>query len=489
MSDVLSKLGRQTPIYVLGILANRLAGFLMLPIYTSYLRPADYGVLELLTLTVEAIGIMGAVGLSAGVMKFHAAYESAQDKREVISTSALGIIGLMTIVAGAGVAASGPLSAVILGEAGSPTLFRIFFVIYLLQQAEIVPLLLLRVQGRAVAFVVVNLTKLALMLVMNVWFVVYEGLGVLGVLVSNLIASSLFSVGLMAYLLISSGRAFSGPKFREMLRFGRPMMFWFLGSFVMVSSDRFFLNHFAGPYEVGLYSLAYRFMAILPALTFVPFYQAWDPQRFGLAGEKGVAETFTRAFTYLNIAIAGVALGICVFTEDVIRVMATPEFYAAHQVVPLLIASQILWSLVGFVNLGLLLRDRTDILGRLAVVTVLVILGLDLALIPRFGIIGAATATLITYALRFALVLRASQQHYRIDYDWQRVFSVYAIAVVVVVVDVLLPSLPVAISMVVGLALISVALLAAWAIVLNHRERAYIFSLLRSLRDVIWRGA
>ena len=474
MSDVLVKLGKETPIYVLGILAGRLTGFLMLPIYTSYLTPSDYGLLELLTLTVEVIGIIGAVGLSAGVLKFHAQYDSPEDKREVLSTSAIGLAGVMSLVAGLGIFFAAPLSDLVLGDIGRPVYFRIFFATYLLQQAEIVPLLLLRIRGKAVAFVAVSLAKLVVMLGLNIWLVVYREAGVLGVLISNLTASAVFTTGLTVYLFAAVGSAFSVAKFRAMMRFGAPMMLWFLGNFIMVSSDRFFLNYFAGPTDVGLYSLAYRFMAVLPALTFIPFYQAWDPQRFELANRPDAGETFTRVFTYCNLAVAMVALGIAIFTEDVIRVMATPEFHGAAAVVPILLASQILWSLVSYVNLGLLIRDRTDTLGKLALVTVVIVLLLNFALIPTLGILGAALATFAAYAVRFVMVLRAAQAVYFIRYDWSRVLFAYGIVVTTVLLKLSLPRESVLGSLATGATLAAVGLLAIYFLALDASERHFL---------------
>jgi len=483
MTDILVKLGKQTPIYGLGLLASRLAGFLMLPIYTSYLSPADYGLLELLTLTVDVIGIIGAVGLSAGVLKFHAQYESEADRRAVLSTSAIGLIGVMSLVAGLGIAFAAPINDLVLGDSGRPAYFRIFFAVYLLQQAEIVPLLLLRIREKAVAYVAISLAKLILMLGLNIWLVVYRELGVLGILVSNLTASAIFASILTVYLLRSVGPTFSVPKFREMMRFGAPMMLWFLANFVMVSSDRFFLNYFAGPREVGLYSLALRFMQILPALTFVPFFQAWDPQRFELANRPDAGETFTKVFTYCNLGVAIVALGIAVFTEDVIRVMADPQFHSAYTVVPILLAAHILWSLVGYVNLGLLLRDRTETLAKLAVITVAIVLVLNYLLIPPLGILGAALATLAAYAARFLMVLRAAQAQYFIRYDWARVLFPYGIVVAAVLLKLSLPRDSVSTSLLIGLAITAAAMLAIYWVALDPSERRFLRGLVPMMRE------
>ena len=149
MSKALSKVGKQTPIYLAGVLANRAAGFVMLPIYTAYLTTSDYGVLEVLMLTVDLIGTIGAIGLSSGVFKFHAEYDRSEEQNSVLSTAAFGVAGLTFLVCAVGYAFSGPLSELVLGEDGRPLYFKMFFAIYLVQQLEVVPLLLLRIRDKA----------------------------------------------------------------------------------------------------------------------------------------------------------------------------------------------------------------------------------------------------------------------------------------------------------------------------------------------------
>lgn len=477
MSTVLKKVGKQASIYMAGVILNRLASFIMLPIYTSFLTPGDYGVLEMLSVTVEVIGMIGLVGLSSGVFKFHAEYEEAGDKREVLSTATLGIMGLTSVIASVGILASPLLSEVVLGSAGRPLYFRLFFLIFLLQQWEVVPMLLLRIQDRAWAFVGVGVARLVSMLTLNVWLVVYEGWGVVGVLTSNVATSMVTSLLLLLYMFRTVGRGFSRPKILRMVRYGAPMVLWFLGNFALVFSDRYFLQAYWGVGVVGLYSLGYRFVSLLSSVVFVPFQNVWEPERFRLAklgqDSQEASDTFRQVFTYLNFGLAFAALGLAVFTREVLMVMADPAFHAAYTIVPVLLAAQIIYHWAPFANLGLLLEERTDTLGRLAVVAAGVVILANFLLVPRFGMYGAALASLLAYGTRFILVLRWSQRRFRIRYDWLRVGVTYAIVTGAVLLKFSLTSLALLPSLAVATGIMAGSGLTVFVLVLTPDERSF----------------
>ena len=422
-------LGRHTLVYTLGVIASKLASFIMLPVYTRFLSPSDYGVLELLSMTIDVIGTIAGVGLASGVFKFYADFQDADEHGEVVSTAALATLGIAAFTAALGLLAAPLLARAVFGHGpgSNPLYFRLFFLIYMVQTAEAVPLLLLRARQESVAFVSVNVAKLVAMLTLNVVFVVLLHRGVEGVLLSNLIVTSTSAAGLTAYTLWRTGGRFSRPKLGLMVRFGAPMVPWLLSNFVLVFSDRYFLNHFAGTAVVGIYSLAYKFAFVLTAFAFTPFQMVWEPQRFAVARSPDAQEVYPRVFTYLNLALGGAALLMALYVTDLLRVMAAPAFLPAARLVPILLASQVIYHWTAFSNLGLFLRERTGMLGRLAVVAVVATLGLNFLLIPRYGAWGAAAATLIAYGIRFALVYATSQRAYRMRYDWPALIRLYAL--------------------------------------------------------------
>lgn len=430
MSSQIRALGRHSLVYGAGIILGKLASFIMLPVYTRYLTPADYGVLELLGMTIDVIGMIAGIGLASSVFKFYADAEGQEEKNRVISTAAIAAVGLASLASALGFLFSPLLSETVIGEAGNATYFRLYFLIYLLQNFEYVPLMLMRAKHRSTLFVSVNVAKLVSMLSLNIYFVVHLRMGVMGVLTSNLITGAIVAAALTVYLVRQAGVHFSMSHLRDMARFGNPMILWSLSSFVLVFSDRYFLNHYAGTGAVGVYSLAYKFAFMVSSFAYQPFRLVWEPQRFEIAKRADALDVYTRVFLYMNVIVGTAGLAITLFVRDFLGVMADPAFFSAYKVAPLLIAAQIVFLWVNYCNVGLFLKSKTRVMGVVGVVGAAATILLNFLLIPRFGIFGAAWATLAAYGLRFWLIQRVSQRHYHVPYDWGTVAHLYAIFLV-----------------------------------------------------------
>ncbi|HEU0080047.1 MAG TPA: oligosaccharide flippase family protein [Longimicrobiaceae bacterium] len=427
MTGKKKSLGKQSAIYGAGIVVGKLASFIMLPVYTRYLTPADYGVLELLSMTIDVIGMIAGIGLGSAVFKFYADAQDTEGKAEVIGTAGLSAMTLGSVTAALGVLFAPLLTRLVIGPETDPLYLRIFFFTYLFQTCEHIPMLLLRARQQAGRVVTLNVARLVLNLSLNILFVVYFRMGVLGVLLSGAITGAVMATGLTAYLLRQVGLRFSPPRFREMVRFGSPMVLWTLGSFVLVFSDRFFLNHYLGTAEVGIYSLAYKFAFMLSALAFNPFDMVWDPHRYEVAKRSDAKEVYARVFLYLNVAVGLVGLGISLFVRDFLSVMSDPAFLPAYRIVPLLLLAQMFSHAVSYCTLGLFVTSNTRALGPIAFFAVVSTLALNFLLVSRFGILGATWATLIAYALRFVWTYRSAQRHYPIRYGWGAIARLYAI--------------------------------------------------------------
>jgi O-antigen/teichoic acid export membrane protein len=427
MTGKTKSFGKQSAIYAAGIIVGKLASFIMLPVYTRYLTPADYGVLELLSMTIDVIGMIAGVGIGSAVFKFYADAEDAPAKDRVVSTAGVSAVVLAALTAALGLLFAPLLTRLVIGEGTDPLYMRIFFLTYLFQSCEHVPMMLLRAQQQAVRVVTCNVVRLVLNLSLSILFVVHFQMGVLGVLLSGLITGAVMAAALSVYLVRSVGVGFSVDRFRAMVRFGSPMVLWMLGSFVLVFSDRFFLNHYVGTAEVGIYSLAYKFAFMLSALAFSPFDLVWDPHRYEVAKRSDAKEVYARVFLYMNVAVGLGALGISLFVKDFLSLMSDPAFVPAYRIVPLLLLAQTFSHAVSYCTLGLFVTSNTRALGRIAFLAVVSTLALNFLLVSQFGIVGATWATVIAYALRFFWTYRSAQRYYPIRYGWGAIGRLYAI--------------------------------------------------------------
>ncbi|HSU13287.1 lipopolysaccharide biosynthesis protein [Longimicrobium sp.] len=479
MASELRTLGRHTLVYGAGEAVGRLASFIMLPVYTRFLAPADYGVLELMGTTIDVVGMIAGMGLAAGVFKEFARITDRGERDRMVSTVTLatGTLSLMTALLG--LLAAPLLSRWVLAGAGAPVFVRVFFVIYFLQSLTGIPFLLVRAEERSLLYVWLNVGKLVASLSLNILFLVYLRMGVMGVLLGNVIVSGVLGVGMAAWTLRRVGFHFSPDAFRRLSRFGGPIVVWSLASFVLTFSDRYFLVHWADAATVGLYSLAYKFSFLLSAFAFTPFSQVWEPRRFIVAQRPDAQAVFGRVFFYLNACLGIGALGLVLFTRDVLAVMADPAYLPAAAVVPLLLGATVFQQWTAFCNLGLYLKEKTGLYARAGLVGVAAVTVLNFALIPRWGMWGAAWATLAAYAIRFAAVYVVAQRAYPIEYGWGRVSRLLGVVAAAAGVRMALPGVTGAPSFALSCGLLAAALIAVYAWTLSGEDRAMLRGFVR----------
>ncbi len=201
----MSKLARNTIVYGFGVVLSRAASFIMLPVYTRLLTPGDYGVMALLALMTEVAGIALSAGTTAGVLRFYFKADTPHDRHTVIDTALTLLAGLNGIGAALLMVFAPWLSAVVLKGAGGPELVRIAAAVFFLEAFILVPLLFAQVQEKARLFVGANLVKLLLQLSLNLLFLIGFGWGVMGVLLSTLIANTLVGTALTVWTLRQTG--------------------------------------------------------------------------------------------------------------------------------------------------------------------------------------------------------------------------------------------------------------------------------------------
>lgn len=431
MKAEILKLGRNGLYYGMAMVASKAAGFLMLPVYTRYLSPADYGVAELLMTTVDVISMIAGLGITAAIFKVRADYKTEEERNRVFSTALSLMLVFYAVGSLTGIAFAPGLSTLVFGSSDYGDLFRIVFVTLFLQQGIIaVPLTFIRAQENARLFMAISISKLTLQVSLNVLLLVVYDMGLLGILLSGMLTELLLSTYLMLGARRVVGLRLERDKAVTLLRFGFPFIFTSLGSFTLVFADRYFLNAYTNLETIGLYALAYKIGFMLVFLAVMPFQQVWEPQRFRVSESPTGEATFQRVFLYMNVLLLGLGLAIVLFAREILTVMADPAYWSAANFVPFVVLAYVLHTWTFFCDFGL---QKTGQSGRLAQISLLAAGLIVIALfwtVPRYGAYGALVSLIGAYLVRFLLVYVASQRAYPYNYGFSRVTSLLAVAVV-----------------------------------------------------------
>ena len=485
----MGRVGRHTLIYAAGIMLSRALSVIMLPIYTRYLTPADYGVMELIGMTLEVISIFAGAQIALGIFRYYHKAESDYERNAVVSTALLGLGASYFLVGGIALAAAVPISRLVWGTPEHADLLRIAAAGFMLNCLLIVPLAYARVRERALLFVAANAVKVFVGLASNLWLVVELRWGVAGVLWSNLLANAVVGGWLVTWVLRQTGWTISRKATRDLLRYGLPMMATWAATFIVTYGDRYFLQATAGSAAVGLYSLAYQFGFMLAMLGYIPFMQVWEQKRFEIAKRADRDKLLADGFVYLNLMVVTVALGIALFVGDFLRVMSAPAFHEAAAIVPLILVAYVLQGWTSLHDTGILVSERTEFVSLANWVSAAVAVAGYALLIPRYLGWGAAIATVIAFATRHLIIYAIAQRLWPVRYRWRPVLYIVAAALVAWSATLLLPVVPVVVSVPTRLVIFVAYVLVVWnGPVLPERDRAaarrFIRGLGASLRGV-----
>ena len=413
-------LGRNILFYGLTAAVQRAASFILLPVYTRYLSPADYGVLQLLQISLDVVSIALTAGTTAGVMRFYFKTDDERERRAIFATALGLLLAFNALAAIALFGAEGWIARAVIGRPEEAPLVRLLALGFLLEPAVAVPLLLMQARERARLFSFTSICRLALQIGLNLGFVVALGWAVRGVLLSTALTNALVGGLATLWLLRQTGLRTSRTAARALLAFGLPYRATQAGAFVLTFADRYFLKVSRGLDEVGVYGLAYQFGFLLIMASSMPYMQAWAPQRFAAArlpaAERDAA--LDPGFRHYCLAVVTVGLGIALLARPALAVMSGPGFQAAAGLVPIIVVAYVLQALTDAVELGIQLSERTRYATYATGLAVVVVVILYAVWIPRLGGLGAALATLVAFLVRFVACYAWSQRLCPIHYRW-----------------------------------------------------------------------
>ena len=417
-------LARHSVVYGLGNFLNRIVSFLLIPVYTRFLTPNDYGIKELVGLSTDVLGILLATAISSAIYRFYFEYESEKDRSEVISTSIIAIGGAGLTALAILLFFTRNLAGLIVDNSDLSYFFTISFVSMWFQSLNDVGYNYLRANQKSLRFVVLSFLKMAIAIGLNIYTVCFLKIGVLGILISTLASAVFMTLVLVIPMMIKIRLQFSAEKFKEMLKYGLPIVPSQFGAFIVHLSDRFFLKAYCSIADTGLYSLGYRFGTLPANFISDPFNQTWQPRRFEISKQEGAERVFGRIFTYFLFLISFAGLGVSALTLDVLKIIADPKFWPAYKVVPVIVLASTIFTFHYHLNMGILIAKKTKYLAYINFSNGVVVTGLNFLLIPRYGVYGAAYATLIAFIYKITLTYYFSSRYYKIYFEFMRILKI-----------------------------------------------------------------
>jgi O-antigen/teichoic acid export membrane protein len=427
---------RHAAVYGLANLLLQAGGVVLIPLYTHFLTLADYGVLEVLGRLAETVGtILLFGGVRQALLTFYQQSSNEVERRQIVSTT-LSLFAVTCLVGGVPVLTfaepiSRWLSAALEqgGTAVTPGLLRLAVLGIILEPWTLLPLALVQARVESTTFVLITLSQFVVRVSLCVLLVAWLNLGVAGVLAATALTGAMYGIGMSARELARGRARPHAVQMRALLRFALPFVPGGLCFFLLHHGDRFFLLRWCGREEVGLYALGYKLALAVSMFSLTPLYMVWSTHMYAAARLPDAAKTFGRAFTRILAVFLVVGLALCLLQDELVAFIAhsKPAFAGATRVIPPVVLACFFQAAASLMDAAFYVCHRTGMkLGITLSATVLTVV-LYYLLIPAYGSMGAALATLGGFAFLAVCTWWVTQQIFPVRYEWPRLAALLAL--------------------------------------------------------------
>ena len=416
----LSRLAKGSMIYGMGSAFQRFLGLLLLPFFTRVLSPQEYGVVALIGLvTVAVTGLFNlGTGNSMGVLYFER--DSVAEKHRVIWSTALLLAVNCAVVLTLLMLAAPYICLAVFESTEHTNLLRIAFTSIAIATILEPFYAQLRFEDQAPKFALLVVTVTTTGAILSVVLVIGLRWGVTGLLLATLLAQIVSAVLVAGYVARHLVPGLDTSLFLPLARIGFPSIFGIFAFLVIDYMDRQMLQRMIGLDAVGVYSVGYN-LALAMMVAVSAFGMAWPPFYTSFIKRQDDAKVlFGKILKYYLILFGMLTVLFFAAAKPVVTILA-PEFAFASQIIGLVAAAYMLKGAYLILLPGIAFAKKFFWQSAVEWAAAIANVGLNLVMIPKFGIVGAAAATLASYALMAALIWLVARRFLTVHYQWAQI--------------------------------------------------------------------
>lgn len=422
---------KHAAIYGVGAIATQMVSIVLLPLYTRYMTPAEYGVLQLLYRVGDVLNICLMVGgISLAAMNFWCKADSAEERKHVAATIAW-LTGAV-LIAGLGVVMlfSAPIAQQLrlyedYPNAGMLLAFGIFAM--MLQATTVMPLSLMQARLESTAYLVASLGIAFCQLSAVVVALVVLDAGVWGVILAMATTFAFFGVWLTIREFAKSSPLPDKKLMWEVIWFSLPFIPSGICFFILNSGDQFFLIKYCGAATLGIYALAYRIAKGVVTFASGPLVQVWNARMYDVHKQAECSELFGKVYSRILFGYLLGGLGVILFQDEALMLLGT--FPGTAELIAPLILAHFFLIFANLMDSAFYVQRTTYIKPFISLASTVVMVASYWILIPRYEAMGGAVATTIGFAFHWSLTLILAQRQFFVKIEWIRLGVVLAVSV------------------------------------------------------------
>ncbi len=407
----------------------KILSIILIPIYTSYLSTAEYGISDLLSTTVSLLVPIFTLDIQDAVMRF--ALDKNYDRKDIFS------VAMRIILTGTVLVCSGTAIVSLLNIPGVEDSYLVFFVImYFTTAVYNTVSLFCRGIEKVSVMVVGSIINSVVTLSANILFLVVFHWGLTGYLLANSLGSFIaliwcfISAKLYRYLKIGISRKTR----KDMVAFSFPLIFSVIAWWVNNASDRYILTWMSGVAASGLYAVSYKIPNILSMFQNI-FAQAWTISATKEFNRNDTDGFMSNVYNMMNFGMIAFCSGMMIINIPVAKILYSNEFFEAWKFVPPLLISVVFNAMALFIGSIFTAVKDTKTLSVSTIIGAIVNTICNFVFIYFLGAYGAALATMLGYAIVLIMRHIILRRHVFLQLKWWRDLSAYAILLVQMVIS------------------------------------------------------
>jgi len=433
----LVRLSKNMLIYGVGGFLNRFIGFLLLPVFTSYLTPVDYGISSILSWVAFILTPVFSLGLGAAIAPCYFEDNSFERKRNTLWTAFT-----LLMISSSGLAIMGAVfaetfSLLALKTSEYHELILLSLLSTCLSILSTPWTLYLQFEERAKLFVTITMLVTLGSIGSSLILVVVFGRGIRGWVEAGLIGQVINLVLVLLPAVVKMGVRFNFSLSKDLLKLSVPLIPSFAFLFLLQHGNRYIIQWFDGLDTLGIYTLGFNFGLVM-SLAVSAFQAAWLPFFMSFVDKhEEAAFVFGRVLTYYVLAFGALTTVFFVFAKPIVILFTQPAFHEGYKVVGLSASSQFFAGVFYILLPGLYFAKEVAYVSLIQGVASVIAMGLNFLLIPSFGLSGAGICVALGFLVMILLThlwnFNRRARYLSIKYEWMRVgvlglvYSVYAV--------------------------------------------------------------
>ncbi len=418
----MSKIIKNTSFYTIGNILPQAAGFFLLPIYTNYLSPSDYGIISSMQVLSSILLIFLTLAIDRSVYRMYFDYNTVELKKEYLGTITISLLLISILVLFLIFIFKNSVEKIFISVKFYP--YYVFAILAsFLSILQIVPKIYFQVNEKAEKFVFISLAQFLLNTTLALWFIINKNEGAAGMLKGELLSNLLITPIAIFISYKTIKLSFKLKIFFESIKFSIPLIPGLLSSFILNLSDRIFIERYFSLSEVGLYSLGYKIAGLIGVIG-GSFLLAYGPVFYKYANSinQTEAKSIIAKYNHIYIIIViTISFLISFFSKEAIVILLNKKYGDSYKIIPIISFTYIIIQTTGLLNIMIYQSKKNIPLMLISIISAILSIGFNFLLIPHYGAFGAAFATLISFIIVLILTWRYAQICYYIPIKWREI--------------------------------------------------------------------